>query len=358
MAVRVGVNGFGRIGRMVVRAAWGKQLNLAPMQEFPSGAWGDGNIEIAHINEREGGVTAAAHLLKYDSVHGTWPIKIEARQKKLCVGNKQLSFSDYHDPKAVDWEAYGVELVLECTGNFRSMKSLRGYFERGVKKVIVAAPINEPEVLNVVVGVNDNLYDKNQHNIITAASCTTNCLAPIIKVIHENIGILHGTITTIHDATNTQTIIDEPSKDLRRARSSLLNLIPTTTGSATAIGLIYPDLAGKLNGLAVRVPILNASLTDCVFEVSCVTTVDEVNAMIKEASIGTLSGILGYEERPLVSSDFCNDQRSSIVDGLSTMVVGGTQLKILAWYDNEYGYACRMSELANKVASEMKKIDN
>ena len=203
------------------------------------------------------------------------------------------------------------------------------------------------------MGVNDNLYDPNEHNVLTAASCTTNCLAPVVKVVHEGIGIRHGSITTIHDVTNTQMVVDGPHKDLRRARSSLMNLIPTSTGSATAIGIIYPDLQEKLNGLAVRVPLLNASLTDCVFEVARNTSAEEVNSLIKAAADGPLAGILGYEERPLVSTDFLNDARSSIVDGLSTMVVDDTQLKVLSWYDNEYGYVCRMAELADKVAASL-----
>jgi glyceraldehyde 3-phosphate dehydrogenase len=225
------------------------------------------------------------------------------------------------------------------------------YFERGVRKVIVAAPVKTRGALNIVMGVNDHLYTPEADAIVTAASCTTNCLAPLVKVIHEGLGIRHGVITTIHDVTNTQTIVDAPHKDLRRARSALASLIPTTTGSATAIGLIYPELLGKLNGVAVRVPLLNASLTDCVFEVSRPTSIAEVNQLLRTAAEGGLKGILGYEERPLVSVDFLNDPRSSIVDALSTMVIDGTQVKILAWYDNEWGYANRLVELALKVAA-------
>jgi glyceraldehyde 3-phosphate dehydrogenase len=231
-------------------------------------------------------------------------------------------------------------------------ESLMPYFERGVKKVVVAAPVKQ-DVLNLVMGVNDHLYDPKVHDIVTAASCTTNCLAPVVKVIHESLGIRHGIITTIHDVTNTQTMVDAPHKDLRRARSALMSLVPTTTGSATAITLIYPELKGKLNGMAVRVPLLNASLTDCVFEVERPTTVDEVNALLQNAAERELAGILGYEARPLVSVDFLNDPRSSIVDALSTMVVDGTQVKILAWYDNEWGYANRMVELAAKIAASL-----
>jgi glyceraldehyde 3-phosphate dehydrogenase len=222
-----------------------------------------------------------------------------------------------------------------------------------VKKVIVAAPVKEG-ALNVVVGVNDNLYEPDKHNLLTAASCTTNCLAPVVKVIHESLGIKHGVITTIHDITNTQVVIDAPHKDLRRARASSMSLIPTSTGSATAITLIYPELKGKLNGIAVRVPLLNASLTDCVFEVGRATTIEEVNQLLKAGAEGPLKGIMAYEERPLVSVDFKGDPHSAIIDAQSTMVIDGTQVKILAWYDNEIGYVHRMMELARKVGQSLR----
>jgi glyceraldehyde 3-phosphate dehydrogenase len=247
----------------------------------------------------------------------------------------------------------GIDLVLEATGRFRTLETLQPHFDNGARKVIVAAPVKDPAALNVVVGINDHLYDPSVHDIVTAASCTTNCLAPVVKVIHEGLGIRHGLITTLHDLTNTQTIVDAPHKDLRRARAAGMSLIPTTTGSATAIGLIFPELQGKLNGLAVRVPLLNASLTDCVFEVTRETTVDEVNALLRTASEGPLGHVLGYEERPLVSIDYKDDPRSSIVDAPSTMVVGGTQVKILAWYDNEWGYANRYAELARMVGARL-----
>jgi len=221
-----------------------------------------------------------------------------------------------------------------------------------VKKVIVAAPVKE-EALNIVMGVNDHLYQADKHRLLTAASCTTNCLAPVVKVIHEGLGIRHGAITTVHDVTNTQFVVDTPHKDLRRARAAGVSLIPTTTGSATAIALIYPELKGKLNGMAVRVPLLNASLTDCVFEVARSTTVEEVNRLLKTAAAGPLAGILGYEERPLVSVDYKGDPRSGIIDALSTMVVDGTCVKIIAWYDNEWGYVNRMMELARKVGQSL-----
>ncbi|MBD2148575.1 ArsJ-associated glyceraldehyde-3-phosphate dehydrogenase [Pseudanabaena sp. FACHB-1277] len=332
MAVRVGINGFGRIGRLVLRAAWG----------FPE-------LEFVHINEIKGGAEAAAHLLTFDSVHGRWQQDVRLEGDRIQIDQQSLSFSEYAKPELVNWQDLGVDIVLECSGKFRTPETLNPYFSQDVKKVIVAAPVKE-EALNIVMGINDHLYDPAQHHILTAASCTTNCLAPVVKVIHEGLGIKHGVITTIHDNTNTQTLVDAPHKDLRRARASALSLIPTTTGSATAIAMIYPELKGKLNGLAVRVPLLNASLTDCVFEVERETTIDEVNGLLKAASEGALNGILGYEERPLVSIDYKDDPRSSIIDALSTMVVDGTQVKILAWYDNEWGYSCRMAELARKVA--------
>jgi glyceraldehyde 3-phosphate dehydrogenase len=260
-----------------------------------------------------------------------------------------ISYSRHAEPGAVPWGDLGVQIVLECSGKFRTPEALDAYFRAGVRTVIVAAPVKQG-ALNIVMGVNDHWYDPAQHHLLTAASCTTNCLAPIVKVIHEGIGIRHGIITTIHDMTNTQTVVDAPHKDLRRARAASLSLIPTTTGSATAIGLIFPELLGKLDGVAVRVPLLNASLTDCVFEVARPTSVEEVNRLLKAAADGALRGILGYEERPLVSVDYKDDPRSAIVDALSTMVVDGTQVKILAWYDNEWGYANRLVELARKVA--------
>jgi len=236
--------------------------------------------------------------------------------------------------------------VLECTGKFLTPEALQGHLDRGAKRVIVAAPVKFDCVLNVVVGVNEHLYDPARHPIVTAASCTTNCLAPVVKVVHEAVGIRHGQITTIHDPTNTNVVVDAPHKDLRRARSAMLSLQPTTTGSATAIALIYPELKGKLNGHAIRAPVLNASLTDCVFEMQRETTAEEVNALFRAAAVGPLAGILGYEPRPLVSADYARDTRSAIVDALSTMVTDGTLLKIYAWYDNEMAYACRMVDLA------------
>ncbi|MDQ3439856.1 MAG: ArsJ-associated glyceraldehyde-3-phosphate dehydrogenase [Planctomycetota bacterium] len=333
MSIRVGINGFGRMGRLAVRAAWG---------------WPD--FEIVHVNEVKGGAATAAHLLEFDSVHGRWNRQISSNENGLHIDGRRVSFSEHAAPGAVPWRDLGVDIVIESSGKFRTTETLQPYFDRGVRKVIVAAPV-QSGALNVVMGCNDNLYKPQEHQLLTAASCTTNCLAPVVKVVHESIGIAHGAITTLHDVTNTQVLVDAPHKDLRRARSALTSLIPTTTGSATAIGMIYPELNGKLNGIAVRVPLLNASLTDCVFEVKRKTTVAEVNALFKAASLdGPLKGILGYEERPLVSVDFKDDPRSAIVDAPLTMVVDETLVKVLAWYDNEWGYVNRMMELTRTVA--------
>lgn len=334
MAIKVGINGFGRMGRLVLRAGWGNE------------------IEFTHINELKGDATTAAHLLEFDSIHGRWQQNVKASENALHINDQTITFSNRSNPKDIDWGDLGVDIVLECSGAFRSPETLQGFFDKGVKKVIVACPVKEG-ALNIVYGVNDDQYNPDCDHLLTAASCTTNCLAPVVKVIHEKIGIQHGVITTIHDITNTQTIVDAPHKDLRRARANSISLIPTTTGSATAITMIYPELKGKLNGLAVRVPLLNASLTDCVFEVKRKVTVDEVNALLKEASKTYLKDILGYEERPLVSVDYKDDTRSAIIDALSTMVIDGTSVKILAWYDNEIGYVNRMFELTQKVANSL-----
>lgn len=336
MTTRVGINGMGRMGRLLLRAAW-------DMDEF----------EFVHVNETGCTADITAHLLEFDSVHGRWDRAPQATQRGLEIDDQAISYSQYETPGEIPWADMGIDMVFECTGAFRARESLTPYLEQGVKKVLVAAPVAK-EALNVVMGINDHLYDPELHDIVTAASCTTNCLAPVIKVVHEGLGIAHGVITTIHDVTNTQTVVDRPHKDPRRARSSLMSLIPTSTGSAKAIGLIYPELLGKLNGVAVRVPLLNASLTDCVFELQRETTVEEVNALFARAADGELRGILGYEERPLVSIDYVNDTRSGIVDALSTMVVDGTQLKVLAWYDNEIGYVHRMAELGQRIAKSIR----
>jgi glyceraldehyde 3-phosphate dehydrogenase len=339
--MRVGINGMGRIGRLAMRAAFGAAHR---QDDDPRRS---NRLDVVHVNEVKGGAQACAHLLTFDTVQGRWRQTIQADDEHaIRVGDKSLGFSAHAQPADIPWDEAGVDVVLECTGKFLTPDVLQGHFERGVKRVIVAAPVKVGDVLNVVVGVNHDRYDPARDRIITAASCTTNCLAPVVKVIHEAIGIRHGQITTIHDPTNTNVVVDAPHKDLRRARSAMQSLAPTTTGSATAIALIYPELKGKLNGHAVRAPVLNASLTDCVFELQRPSTEHEVNALFEQAARGKLAGILGYETRPLVSADYAQDTRSSIVDALSTMVTDGTLLKVYAWYDNEMGYACRMVDLA------------
>ena len=342
--MRVGINGMGRIGRLALRSALGGIYRPA------SDPRAENRLNVVHINELKGGIAATAHLLEFDSIHGRWHAPIEvASDNAIAIGEDRIGFSENAGPGEIAWGDLGCDIVLECTGKFLRPDQLQAYFDRGVKRVIVAAPVKDETALNIVVGVNDHLYDPARHRLLTAASCTTNCLAPVVKVIHDSIGIRHGQITTIHDPTNTNVVVDAPHKDLRRARSAMLSMQPTTTGSATAISLIYPELKGKLNGHAVRIPVLNASLTDCVFELKRPTTVEEVNQLFKSASESVLAGILGLETRPLVSADYNNDPRSSIVDALSTMVTDETLLKVYAWYDNEVGYACRMVDLANIV---------
>mgnify|MGYP005989238167 CR=1 FL=1 len=331
MAIKVGINGFGRMGRLTLRAAFG---------------WQD--IEVIHINDPAGDAETLAHLLKYDSVHGIWPNEVTASDGVIKIDDHVINVTQNKAISDTDWSK--CDLVIEASGKMKTKALLQSYFDQGVKKVVVTAPVKEDGVLNVVMGVNDHLYSSDEFDIVTAASCTTNCLAPVVKVLQDKIGIKHGSMTTIHDITNTQTILDAPHKDLRRARACGMSLIPTTTGSATAITHIFPELKGKLNGHAVRVPLANASLTDCVFEVERETTSEEINGWMKEAAEGDLKGILGYEAKPLVSIDYKTDPRSSIVDALSTMVVNGTQVKLYTWYDNEWGYANRTAELALKVA--------
>lgn len=341
LKMKVGINGMGRIGRLALRAAMGAA------HRPDSDPRRDHRLDVVHLNELKGGIDATAHLLTFDSVQGRWRTDIEVQgDASIRLGQHSVSFSSHAQPGDIPWGELGVDVVLECTGKFLTPETIQGHFDRGAKRVIVAAPVKVGHVLNIVVGVNEHLYDPAQNKIVTAASCTTNCLAPVVKVIHENIGIRHGQITTIHDPTNTNLVVDAPHKDLRRARSAMQSLAPTTTGSATAITLIYPDLKGKLNGHAVRAPVLNASLTDCVFELKRETTVEEVNALFTQAAKGALAGILGIETRPLVSVDYAGDTRSAIVDAPSTMVTDGTLLKVYAWYDNEMGYACRMIDLA------------
>ena len=332
--IRIGLNGFGRIGRLAVRA-----LRLEP------------NLQLVHVNETKGGVETAAHLLEFDTVHGRYPGQVGVDGGRMMVDGSPVMFSAHPTPGSVPWDESGVDVVIEVTGKFKTAETIDAHFTRGVRKVVVACPVKSDGVLNVVMGCNDHLFDDAVHRIVTAASCTTNSLAPVVKVLHESVGIERGAITTIHNVTNTQVIVDAPHKDLRRARSALNSLIPTSTGSATAITLIYPDLKGKLNGMAVRVPLLNASLPDCVFTLARDVTVEEINGLLRDAADGPLAGILGFEDRPLVSADYTNDTRSGIVDGLSTMVIDGRMVKVLIWYDNEYGYAHRLVELAAKVGT-------
>ena len=330
MTIKIGINGFGRMGRLSMRAAFD---------------WDD--IEIIQINDPAGNAETLGHLMTFDSVHGRWHHEANHEGDSIIINNNAIPCTQNKATQDTDWSK--CDVVIEASGKIKTKALLQAYLDQGVKRVVVTAPVKEDGVLNIVMGVNENLYDKAIHPIVTAASCTTNCLAPVVKVIHEKIGIKHGSMTTIHDITNTQTILDAPHKDLRRARACGMSLIPTTTGSATAITHIFPELKGKLNGHAIRVPLTNASITDCVFEVERATTVEEVNKVLKQAAQGELKNIMGYEERPLVSIDYKTDPRSSIIDALSTMVVNGTQVKLYVWYDNEWGYANRTAELARMV---------
>ena len=330
MTVRVGINGFGRMGRLGLRAGWGREA-----------------LSIVRVNEIATDAAGSAHLLKFDSVHGTWAVDCEADGDAMIIGGRRIDCSRNAAVGETDWS--DCDIVIEATGkHHKRPETLQRYFDQGVKKVIVAAPTEG--ALDIVYGINDHLYDPAEHHLVTAASCTTNCLAPVVKVMHEHIGIKHGCMTTIHDITNTQTIVDRGHADLRRARACGQSLIPTSTGSARAITRIFPELTGKLNGHAVRVPLLNASLTEFVFEAARPVTADEVNGYFRAAAAGELKGILGYEERPLVSIDYKDDPRSSIIDAPSTMVIDGTQVKVYAWYDNEWGYVNRMMDIAAKVA--------
>lgn len=332
MSIKVGINGLGRIGRLALRIFAERS-----------------DVTVVRVNDPAADAATFAHLLEFDSVHGRWAASVTAETNALIINGQRIAHTQN---KALEDTPWGdCDVVLDATGKFKKVAALQPYLEQGVQRVVVSAPVKEAGALNVVMGVNDQLFDASKHRIVTAASCTTNCLAPVVKVLQENIGIVHGSITTIHDLTNTQTILDAPHKDLRRARACGMSLIPTTTGSATAIVEIFPELKGKIDGHAVRVPLANASLTDCVFEVARPTTVAEINAWLQAAAEGPLKGILGFEQRPLVSIDYKTDPRSSIVDGLSTMVVNGTQVKIYAWYDNEWGYANRAVELVAKVGA-------
>ena len=331
---RIAVNGLGRMGKLALRRA------------FDEGLPG----EIVLLNDAVGDPAQHAHLMEFDTVHGRWVAQAEPDAESLILRGTRMAMTRASRIEDLPLAELGVDVVLDCTGVFKTPAKLQPYYDAGVTSVVVSAPIKEAPALNIVYGVNHHLYDPAAHRLVTAASCTTNCLAPIVKVLHEAIGIRHGSITTLHDVTNTQTLVDRPAKDLRRARSALNSLVPTTTGSATAITLIYPELKGRLNGHAVRVPLLNASLTDCVFEMERPTSAEELNALFAAAEAGPLAGILGLETRPLVSADYVNEPRSVVVDGPSTMVVNGTQAKIYAWYDNEWGYACRLVDVLRLVA--------
>lgn len=331
MNIKVGINGFGRMGRLGFRVGWEQS-----------------EYTLVRVNEIATDATGSAHLLQFDSVHGRWAYATGAENGDMRLDGHNIAYSSYASIDACDWS--DCDIVIEATGvHHKTPEMLQAYFAQGVKKVIVAAPTEG--ALNIVYGINHQQYDPAVHDLLTAASCTTNCLAPVVKVMHEKVGIQHGCMTTIHDITNTQTIVDKGHKDLRRARACGNSLIPTTTGSAKAISKIFPELAGKLNGHAVRVPLLNASLTDFVFEASRAVTVEEINGYFQEAAAGELNGILGYETRPLVSVDYVNDARSSIIDAPSTMVINDTQVKIYAWYDNEWGYVNRMMDIVRMVAA-------
>ncbi|MEN1925060.1 ArsJ-associated glyceraldehyde-3-phosphate dehydrogenase [Luteimonas qiangzhengi] len=332
MTLRVGINGFGRMGRLTLRAAWN-----------------DPDLQFVQVNDPAGDPDTLAHLLAFDSVHGRWDREIESDGDALVIDGTRIPVTRNRELAATDWS--GCDVVIEASGKFRKPDVLQPYLDQGVERVVVTAPIKTAGAPDIVMGVNHHRFDPARHRIVSAASCTTNCLAPVVKVIHEGLGIRHGSLTTIHSLTNTQTIVDAPHKDLRRARSCGSSLIPTSTGSATAIAEIFPELRGRLDGHAVRVPLTNASLTDCVFEVERAATVEEVNALLKAAAEGELAGILGFETRPLVSIDYQTDPRSSIVDALSTMVVNGTHVKIYAWYDNEWGYVHRTADLVRLVGS-------
>ncbi|WP_427983766.1 ArsJ-associated glyceraldehyde-3-phosphate dehydrogenase [Agarivorans sp.] len=332
MTIKVGINGFGRIGRLALRAAYN---------------WPD--LEFVMINDVAGDAKTLAHLLEFDSVQGRWQHQVQHDANGLIINQQHIPCFQQGDLSQLDWS--GCDVVLEATGVHRSKDLLSPYLAQGVKRVVVSAPVKDPDIANIVVGVNQHIFEPSRHAIVTAASCTTNCLAPVIKVIQQHFGIESGCMTTIHDLTNTQTILDAPHQDLRRARACGMSLIPTTTGSAKAICEIFPELTGKLNGHAVRVPLANASLTDMVFSLERDTTAEEVNQLLKQASENELKGILGYEEKPLVSIDYKGDQRSSIIDALSTMMIGKRMLKLYAWYDNEMGYATRTSELIRLVGA-------
>ncbi|MBU2942505.1 ArsJ-associated glyceraldehyde-3-phosphate dehydrogenase [Shimia thalassica] len=334
---KIAINGLGRMGKLVIRSFFDLGLDA----------------EIVLLNDGEGDAEIHAHLLEFDTVHGRWRADFAFDDDSITIDGHKMRFTSTRDLKDLPLEELGVDLVVDCTGAFKTNAKLQPYFDAGVKKIVVSAPVKEDDAANIVYGVNSDIYDADTHKVVTAASCTTNCIAPIVQVIREHLGIEQASFTTIHDVTNTQTIVDRVHKDPRRARSALNSLIPTTTGSAKAIIQIFPDLDGKIDGHAVRVPLLNASLTDIVFNVSRETTAEEVNKLLEQASLNDLEGILGYETRPLVSCDYTNDDRSTIVDAMSTRVIGGTHVKIYAWYDNEWGYAWRLADVTRMVVASL-----
>jgi glyceraldehyde 3-phosphate dehydrogenase len=332
MALRIAINGFGRIGRKVLRSVID-----------------DNDIEVVVINDLTNTRTLA-HLLKYDSVHGTFQGSVEMADGRLVVNGKSIRTTDIKNPEEFQWDKERIDIVLEATGKFTKRNQAEMHLKAGAKKVIISAPATDPDV-TIVLGVNDKTYDPVKHNIISNASCTTNCLAPVAKVLHETFGIEKGLVTTIHAYTNDQRILDLPHEDLRRARAAALSMIPTATGAARAISLVMPELKGKLDGMAIRVPTPNVSVVDLVATLSKETTSEEVNAVLKEASLGSMKGILGYSEEPLVSIDFNGDTHSSTVDSLSTKVLEGNMVKIISWYDNETGFSQRLIELMKLIGS-------
>ncbi|WP_100373727.1 glyceraldehyde-3-phosphate dehydrogenase [Bacillus sp. FJAT-45037] len=334
MKVKVAINGFGRIGRMVFRKAM--------MQE---------EVEIVAINASYPAETLA-HLIKYDSIHGTYPLSVEAGESSIIVDGKVVQLLSSRDPRELPWSELGVDIVIEATGKFKTQETAGYHIEAGAKKVLITAPAKDEDI-TIVMGVNDADYDQNNHHIISNASCTTNCLAPVAKVLDESFGIESGLMTTVHAYTNDQKNIDNPHKDLRRARACGQSIIPTSTGAAKAIAKVLPQLKGKLNGMALRVPTPNVSLVDLVIQVKKDVTTEEVNSALKMAATNSLKGILGFSDEPLVSIDFNGEEQSSVIDGLSTMVMNSRQVKVLAWYDNEWGYSCRVVDLMNLVAEKM-----
>lgn len=333
MAVKIGINGFGRIGRQVLKAIKEKYA---------------GDFDVVAFNDL-GDLKTMAHLLKYDSNYGILQDEIEVKEDGLVIGGDFIKALSEPDPAKLPWADMGVEIVIESTGFFRDRAGAGKHLDAGAKKVIISAPAKEPD-LTVVLGVNDAMYDSSKHHIVSNASCTTNCLAPAAKVIQDNFGIVRGLMTTIHSYTNDQKILDLPHKDLRRARAAALNIIPTTTGAARAVALVIPELKGKFDGYALRVPTPTVSIVDAVIDLEKETTTEEVHAAYRAAANGPMKGILGFSEIPLVSMDFKGDPRSSIVDAEFTSVIGGTMLKMVSWYDNEWGYSVRTADLAKKMA--------